>query len=307
MNFINSQREENHPYLQLLMLACYALAGLLIGSVLSLLGFYLIEGNTNFAGMASGDPAYLPVIKLAQVLTTGFLFILPPVLLARTEKTKFTRFYGFKRPETGLLLLVMAIMLCSMPLMEWIALANQKMVLPDLLKPVQDWMQEKEDAAMQMTVLLLKMNQLPDFLINMAMIALLPAIAEELLFRGAIQRSFYRMWGNPHAAIWISAFIFSAIHVQFFGFFPRLLLGAGFGYLYFWSGSLWYAMLAHFLNNGYAVCVAWYLQLHHLPLSEADKSSGFPWYGYIISLILTIVLLSRFNYKSKQSNGKQLG
>lgn len=145
-----------------------------------------------------------------------------------------------------------------------------------------------------------------DFFFNILVIALLPAIAEELLFRGAVQRSFNRMFNNPHVAIWLAAFIFSAIHVQFFGFFPRMLLGAAFGYIYLWTGSIWYAMFAHFLNNAAAVCQAWYDQVHHIPLEQADNSSNFPWYGYVISLILTIFLFKYLKDKTTPHHGKQL-
>lgn len=310
MNFIPEKREENSPYLQLLMIACYATLGIIVGSVLSILvfmGMHGIGAIGKLADMANGNPAYVNSMKISQVLNTAFLFIFPAIWLARQEKIKLTSFYGFKKPDGSLLLLLFLIMVCSSPLMEWIALANQKMILPDFLKPLQDWMREKEDQAMKMTILLLKTRGIFDFIINLLVIAVLPAISEELLFRGAIQRTFTRMFANPHVAIWISAFIFSAIHMQFFGFFPRLLLGAGFGYIYWWTGSLWYAMFAHFLNNAYAVCVSWYMQAHHISLTEADSTANFKWYGYLISLLLTILLFIYFKHKNTQHNGKQLG
>ena len=306
MNFIPAQRTENSAYIQLLILASYVLAGLIAGTILSfavLFGMYGMEIFNNPLALAGDDPHYISGLKAAQVITTVFMFLLPPVLLAITERTKITVFYGFKKPKLFIILIVFMIMACSLPLMEWLSAANQKMVLPEFLKTVENWMREKEDAAMKMTVLLLTINNVWDFLINIGMIALLPAISEELLFRGGVQRSFQKMFNNPHVAIWLSAFIFSAIHMQFFGFFPRMILGAAFGYIYLWTGSLWYAMVAHFLNNAYAVCVAWYLQLHHIPLSEADNSTNFKWYGYLISLILTIFL---FQYLKKKTNGNEL-
>jgi len=310
MNFNYNEAEEKDAYIQLLMILCYAILGLVIGSVLSvavILGVYGTEGLSNAALLTGGDPVSAAVLKASQVLTTGCMFIFPPLMLAWTEKIKISNFYGFIKPKASLLFLVFMIMLCSMPLMEWIGLANQKMVLPEFLKPVENWMRNKEDEAMKMTILLLKTKNVFDFLINIMVIALLPAIGEELMFRGGVQRSFTRMFKNPHAAIWITAFIFSAIHLQFFGFFPRLFLGAAFGYIYLWTGSLWYAMLAHFLNNAYAVSVAWYLQKHHIPLTDADNSSNFPWYGYIISLILSIFLFKYLKNKTTVSHGKQLG
>ncbi|MGY0039545.1 CPBP family intramembrane glutamic endopeptidase [Pedobacter sp. NJ-S-72] len=310
MNFIYNEAEEKDAYIQLLMILCYTILGLVIGSVLSIaviLGVYGTEGLSNAVLLTGGDSVSAAVLKASQVLTTGCMFILPPLMLAWTEKIKVSNFYGFIKPKASLLFLVLMIMLCSMPLMEWIGLANQKMVLPEFLKPVENWMRNKEDEAMKMTILLLKTKNIFDFLINIAVIALLPAIGEELMFRGGVQRSFTKMFKNPHVAIWITAFIFSAIHLQFFGFFPRLFLGAAFGYIYLWTGSLWYAMLAHFINNAYAVSVAWYLQEHNIPLTEADNSSNFPWYAYVISLILSIFLFKYLKNKTTVNHGEQLG
>jgi membrane protease YdiL (CAAX protease family) len=310
MNFIPEEREENSAYLQLLMIVMFAIAGIIIGSILSVVAVLLLFGTAELGHMnlADGNDAkYVAVLKISQVLTTACLFILPPVWLAKREKTALKDFYGFKKPQLFLVVLVVLIMIFSMPVMEWVALANQKMTLPDALKPIENWMRAKEDEAMKMTILLLKVDHAWDFFINLFIIALLPAVAEEFIFRGAVQRSFTRMFHNPHVAIWITAIIFSAIHVQFFGFLPRLLLGAAFGYIYWWTGSLWYTMLAHFLNNAYAVCLAWYMQVHHMPMDSLDNSSNFTWYQYVISLLLSIFLLKFLHYKTKQNDGKQLG
>ena len=128
---------------------------------------------------------------------------------------KLSELIGLKRPGAGNLLLVAALMACSLPVIEWLAIWNQQMVLPEWLKPLEDWMRAKEDEATRLTLAFLKVNHAGDYLINLLVIALLPAIGEEFLFRGAIQRSFKRMFANPHIAIWIAAFIFSAIHMHF--------------------------------------------------------------------------------------------
>jgi len=309
MNFIPAQRSENSPYLQLLMLVCYAIVGIVIGSLLSFAVIFCFYGTAAFSELSSiegENDKYITVLKISQILTTGFMFILPPVLLARTERMKLKDFYGFKKPQFLLVLIVILIMVCAMPFMEWVQLANQKMVLPAFLKPVEDWMRLKEEQMMKMTILLLRNDHSWDFFINLFMIALLPAFAEEFIFRGAIQRSFIRLFKNPHVAIWTTAIIFSAIHIQFFGFFPRMLIGAGLGYIYWWTGSLWYTMLAHFINNGYAVCLAWYMQEHQIPLDNLDNASNFTWYQYLISLFLSLFLFKFLQYRTLQRDGKQL-
>ncbi|MEJ2904030.1 CPBP family intramembrane glutamic endopeptidase [Pedobacter panaciterrae] len=309
MNFIEKQRDENSPYTQLLMLIGYIIAGLFAFSIIALIiivAIYGLGSLTDPAILSGAEEKYRPALQILLAATSVGMFLAPPLFLALTERRKINVFYGFKKPEPNLLLIVLLIMIVSMPVMEWTAMINQKMVLPDYLKWIETWMREKEDQAMQTTLLLLKMKHISELVVNLLLIALLPGIAEELMFRGAVQRSFLRIFKNPHVAIWTSAFLFSAIHLQFYGFLPRFLLGAGFGYIYYWSGNLWYSMLAHFLNNAYAVCVAWYMQKNNIPLSEADNTSHFVWYGYLISFILTIFVFQFFKNKTSKTYEQQL-
>ncbi|MCX2472898.1 type II CAAX endopeptidase family protein [Pedobacter sp. MC2016-05] len=297
MIFVKPNKEGINPFLQLLLLLFYALLGGFVFGLLAIVIILIINGLgmvSNLELLLSGDPKFITEFKIIQILSSIGTFILPPIALALTEGRKVSQFYSFKKPQTLLIFLVLMIMIVSMPFMEWTVLINQKMVLPDYLKAVEQWMKEKEDAAMKITIQLITVRSNFDFIINLIMIAILPAIGEELMFRGGVQRSLTKAFNSPHLAIWLTAIIFSAIHVQFYGFIPRMLLGAGFGYLYFYSGSLWYAMFAHFINNAYAVCAAFYMQKHNMPLNKADEPIGFPWYGYLISAIITIALFKFF-------------
>jgi membrane protease YdiL (CAAX protease family) len=308
MDFIQRYKEENSAYVQLLILVAYALAGLLISTIIGfiiLIGMYGLQVVLNPANLMGENLKYLNGLKIFQIVSTIGLFVLPPLFLSQTEGRKVSHFYGFKQPVWTVLLMVLLIMMFSLPLMEYLASLNQKMTLPGWLKGVEDWMRQKEDEMARTTVLLLTVRQPLDFFVNLLMIAILPAIGEELMFRGGIQRAFLRMFNNPHVAIWLTAIIFSAIHVQFFGFFPRLLLGALFGYIYFWTKSLWYTMFAHFLNNGYSVCIALYMQKHNMPLDSTENSTNFHWYGYLLSFIFTALLIFYFK-KHTSTDGKQL-
>ncbi|RYD73283.1 MAG: CPBP family intramembrane metalloprotease [Sphingobacteriales bacterium] len=308
MNVVIPNREEMNPFLQLLLLLFYAIVGAIIFTIISLvviLGVYGFTIIKDFSLITTGDPRFTDALKILQIGTSIGMFIVPPLALAYTNSKKPSNFYSFGKLKTTLLILVLVIMVASMPFMEWVAVTNQKMVLPSGLKWLEDWMKESEQAAMKMTIQLLTVRNNWDFVVNLIMIAVLPAIGEELMFRGGVQRSLTKAFNNPHAAIWISAVIFSAIHMQFYGFVPRLLLGAGFGYLYYFSGSIWYAMLGHFINNGYAVCVAFYMQKHNMPLDKAEDPIGFPWYGYLISAIITIALFKFF--KDTAQRERKLG
>ncbi|MBB5437132.1 hypothetical protein HDC92_000800 [Pedobacter sp. AK017] len=301
MGSIEEIKEENSPFVQLLMLCFYAFLGLFVFLAIGFAVIYLKYGGSllqNMDWLSSTEASYLPAQRILITAQQIGLFLVPALLLAKIEGGRINGFYGFKRPDAGLLLLVLLMMAGALPLLEWVTQLNQKMSFPAALKGVENWMKAAEDQGMKMTIALLKMENIGMFLLNIGMIALLPAVAEELMFRAGLQRIFGRMFNNPHLAIWFSAFVFSAIHMQFYGFLPRLLLGATFGYIYFWSGSLWYAIFGHFLNNAYAVCAAWYMQKNNIPLSEADKTMDIAWYGYVISAGLTFLL---FRYFKKQT------
>ncbi len=302
MNSIQKSRQENSPYIHLLMLVAYAILGMIVCIVFAfgvLFAKYGMELFRNPLILTGGDIKYRPALQILLFAQSIGLFLIPPFLLSLTEGQRLNEFYGLKKPKFILWGLVILIMLFSMPVMEWTSLINLKMSLPGFLSGLENWMKQSEESLKQTTLLLLKMDGLKDFLINIFLIALVAAVSEEFMFRGAVQRTLLRMFKNAHIAIWASAFIFSAIHLQFYGFLPRFLLGAGFGYLYLWSGSLWCSILAHFLNNAIAVCQAYYMQKHNMPLDDVDNTAHFQWYGYLISFIITIALFQMFKKQCK--------
>jgi membrane protease YdiL (CAAX protease family) len=301
MSFIQNPKEENSPYLQFLLLIFYAIIGLITCFILAFIVLFLIYGKElirNPAILVSPNLEYRPALQILLFAQSVGLFLLPPIFLAITEGKRVNAFYEFNRPRLKLLALVFLLIIVSSPLLEWISVFNQKMTLPDFLKGVEEWMRRSENSLKETTLVLLKMSSIPEFLLNIFLIAFVAAVSEELMFRGAIQRIFNRVFNSPHAAIWVSAFIFSAIHMQFYGFLPRFLLGAGFGYLYLWSGSLWYSILAHFLNNAFAVCQAYYMQKHNMSM-DIENVSYFAWYGYIISFALSIIVFTIFKKQSE--------
>ncbi len=286
-------KDEKSPYVQFLLLAIYALVGVSVFAILgfglcvAIYGLDLLKDTSWMAGQTGQNIGAFKIILVAQQI--GF-FLAPAILLAITERKKLNLFYQLKTPKTTLLALVFLLILFSFPIMGCVNEMNQKMVLPDFLKGLEAWMKASEAQLAKTTESILRMKTPMDFVINVLIIGAFPAICEEFLFRGALQRTFSRVFKNPHIAIWVSAIIFSSIHLQFFGFFPRMLLGAAFGYIYFWSGSIWYGVFAHFINNSFAVGLAWYFQKNNLPMSNAEKTD-FAWYGYLISAILTLILL----------------
>jgi membrane protease YdiL (CAAX protease family) len=131
------------------------------------------------------------------------------------------------------------------------------MHLPSALSGIENWMRISEDKATELTEAFTQGTSVGTLIINLIVIALMAALSEELFFRGMLQKVLLECFKNKHIAIWIGAALFSAFHMQFFGFLPRMVMGAFLGYLFLWSGSLWPSIFAHFINNGTAVVLIW--------------------------------------------------
>ena len=164
------------------------------------------------------------------------------------------------------------------------------MVFPEFLKGVEDWMRIQEEKLEEATIFLTTINNPLEFLTAMIVIAVIPAIGEELLFRGLIQNQVHSWTKNAHLAVWITGILFSAIHVQFYGFVPRMLLGVLFGYMYLWSGNLLYPMLAHFANNGFQIILL-YLYSSKMTDFNIDTAETVPWAVFLTAALVSTVLV----------------
>ena len=222
-------------------------------------------------------------LKWLQFLQTVGTFFLPPILCAwlwsenhhPTEWLKLNQ-----KADVKLFLLAILIMICAIPAINLLADINSRVEMPESLGFIEQKMKQMEEAAAALTRQFLQADNIGGLLINVSLMALLPAFAEEFSFRGTLQQ----ILGNKHLAIWVTAFIFSAIHMQFYGFIPRMLMGAMFGYIFVWTGSLWVPVVMHFVNNGLAV-LAYYIWGEN---SSADTiGAGTTWWLGLISLLIT--------------------
>jgi membrane protease YdiL (CAAX protease family) len=151
-------------------------------------------------------------------------------------------------------------------------------------------MRETENQAEKLTTVLLQMKTISSMIFKLVVVGLLTAVVEEFMFRGCIQTIFTKWTKNAHAAVWITAALFSAFHMEFFGFLPRMFLGVLFGYFVVWSGSVWPAVWAHFINNGTAVVVS-YLYQNKMIKVNPDDQHIFNYGSYLFSLIIVLFLL----------------
>jgi membrane protease YdiL (CAAX protease family) len=197
--------------------------------------------------------------------------------------------------------MVTILALCAFPVTALAGQFNAGMMLPDWLTGVEQWMREKEDHADNLLKLIMSPVTFSGMLMNIIIIAAIPAISEELIFRGVFQRIFQNLFRSGHFAVWFVSFMFSAIHLQFYGFLPRLILGVIFGYLFLWSRNLWLPVIAHFINNAIPTAGAYLRGWDTLNQSSVPVSwKQIVW--VIISLGIVIIVLLWFRKKSDQRN-----
>ena len=212
------------------------------------LGLSSLMTHMTPAGMDT--PEGLVFLKYIQVVQSIGLFVVPPLVLGWLFHGNFSEYLQINRSTSPLTYVYAGLsILVLIPLINYIGEINNQMNLPESMVGLENWMRTMEDSAKVLTDKFMKVESISGLMFNVFMIAVLPAIGEELLFRGVIQRIFITWTKNYHWGIWIAAFIFSAIHMQFYGFLPRMLLGAMFGYLLVWTGTMWAPILAHFVNN----------------------------------------------------------
>lgn len=294
--------------LQFLLMILLAVGGLILGGLICGIFIVILYGPSGFSSMlmmSDNMPASaLNSLKIMQMGSSVFGFLIPAIFFAKVIVRQPVPYLKANwRFPLILLLVVFFIMLISSPLMEMLITFNQKMVLPHALKGLEKWMRDAEDNAGKQTEILLQMKTPAAFLLNLLMIAILPAVSEEFIFRGCFQQIFTSWTKSLHWGVWLSAALFSFIHFQFFGFLPRMVLGVFFGYFAAWSGSIWPGVLGHFLNNGTAVLIT-YLYQNKLIKVNPDEQQLFDWKSYTFSVILTVILF--LAYKKLSESKREL-
>ena len=250
--------------------------------------------------VVSGGSHSTTSLKWLQFMQTIATFLLPSILGAWIWSEDHKPFTWLRLTSTTHwlnYLLAVGIMLCAVPGINLLADLNSRIELPESLGFIEQILKQQEEAAAALTERFLQADNIGVLLINIGLMALLPALAEEVSFRGTLQQILAqgKLKGQIHIAIWATAFIFSAIHMQFYGFIPRMLMGAMFGYIFVWTGTLWVPILMHFTNNGLAV-LAYYL----VGDSEEAKNiadtfgAGDTWWVGLISVLITFLGLLRF-------------
>ena len=239
-------------------------------------------------------------IKIMQLIQSVGIFIVPPFVLAFLWSENTFGYLNLKlKFNLSNAALVINFMILVIPFINLLTWLNQQIVLPHFLSGIEEQMKLYENQIAELTEKMLNVHSIDAFIFNILLISAIPALGEELFFRGTLQKIISEK-RNYIYAIWLTAIIFSTIHLQFYGFFPRMLLGAFFGYLLVWSGNLWYPILAHFVNNAMAV-IFYYLKFNGVNVLDIDTiGTGNTWYLGIVSCLISVIILRQIRIYLKR-------
>jgi membrane protease YdiL (CAAX protease family) len=271
---VNQQRNHIENYfVELLTFIFFCFAFALLGAgLIVLLGNVLGFENTSkmMQNLTENSTANeRNQVRLFVFLNHVLMFVLPCLAYAifRYRSTTFKVLHLNKMPHPNNILYSSIIILVALPFVMLLMWINQQV-------PLSQAMIDMEKMAAEMTKNLLILDSIWELVITLLVVAVTPAIGEELMFRGILQPIFEKLFKNGHVAVWVAAILFSAIHFQMQGFLPRMFLGAILGYFYLWTRNLWIPMFAHFVFNGSQVLATY--------LGEMEMESANPELSKII-------------------------
>lgn len=256
----------------------------------------IFSGDSKRLLAAMAKPENINKARLMQMLGTLVLMCFPALVFAKIVSKQPIEYLGLKGKfswqQVGL---VVGIAIAALFLSGGLGELNKQIPIPA------NWaakFKKMEDEYAEQVMVLSSMKTFTDYLLSMVMIAILPAIFEELLFRGALQRLFVDWFKEPHIAIFVTAFLFSIIHFSYYGLLPRLALGLILGYIYFYSKNIWLNMLMHFINNGVAITAMYLSTGKNADLKNSLDETMPLWVG-AIALLAVGALLNLFKKQSE--------
>lgn len=284
---------EKSPWLVLILVLFGSGVGVVFGSGLG--GFvamqlYQGEGSFQQAVASPSDAIRVPLYAIQGITALFGMVVVPGLVWWRLRQKPISSFFatGTRWPLFLLVaFLVIAFAVVDTVIIQW----NKNLSLPSLLHDFEQWAQAQEQVLERLTKVLVDFANPGEFLLGLLVIGVVAGLAEEFFFRGLIQTELVKATRNPHVAIWLTAIAFSAVHLQFYGFFPRMLLGALFGYLYWWSGDLWIPVLAHTVNNAFSLVVVYIASERTLPLDVENEAA--PWPAVLIFFVITVFLIQK--------------
>lgn len=295
------------PLISILLILAVALMGFLV--VGPMIGFMLAqpfyEGESLMTDMIGGSvkgDASVPLLIVQGCVTFIGLIALPMLYIRFSELKPINRFFREESNfpvKVGILFLILVTFVFAIsPITMW----NQALVFPEALKNLEDYLRGEEHRAAELTTMITNFTSFGNFLLAVVVIGVFAGVGEEFVFRGLIQNELYRSSRNIHVAIWASALIFSAFHMQFFGFFPRLLLGALLGYLYHWSGNLWVPIITHFFNNALVLTAFYMKSLGKIEMNIDETSAPLSLVAGCAVAVFALLYFFKKQYSSSPEN-----
>ncbi|MEP1094340.1 MAG: CPBP family intramembrane glutamic endopeptidase [Cyclobacteriaceae bacterium] len=273
------------------------LFALVLISYITLTMYFGNQGEVDEESILQISPLFLLV---AQGIFSILMFVGVSLLFIKVV-LKFSPSEFFPKVSWSMVgitcLVSISFMVVNSAIGEW----NLNLDFPD--SDFEDWAKQSEEQLKVLTEHVVNFTSLTHFIIAFVVVGIIPAIGEELLFRGLIQNFLTKAFSNHHLGIWISGFAFAAIHMQFYGLAPRMLLGVVFGYLYHWSGNLTVAMIAHLINNGLALFLLYMSTLGAIEVSPEQMESSAPWPIVVVFAVVCVISLRIFYQKYSQTNG----
>jgi uncharacterized protein len=249
----------------------------------------VIGSDNDDANLNFDNPKMVALMYVLQVFSVIALFVVPAILFAAYWTKQKIHYLGITtKPALATLIIASIGILLALPLINWFAEINQQLQLPAAFSGIETWMKNSEATAGELTTVFTRGTTIGSLLLNLFVVAFMAAFSEELFFRGVLQKVLIECFKNKHIAVWTGAILFSAFHMQFYGFLPRMLMGAYLGYLFLWSGSIWPGIVAHFTNNGVAVFLVW-LSNRGTIAADVDKI-GVDAHEWIYVLTSTLVV-----------------
>lgn len=268
----------------------------------SFIGLFLASGIVEVSmRMLNINQSSVWYFRLSSFMQSLLMFFFPALSVAKWSHAKPIHFLGLNRRPNLFILSIIGILLFNVcvPLTALLSEINAAVVLPEWLCSVEQSMKNAENYATEVTELMLSGKDILNFTVNILLIGVFAALSEELFFRGVIQQSLHGMIKNAHLVVFISAVIFSATHMQFYGFLPRLLLGILLGYLYFYGRNLWVPIIAHFFNNA-SVIILNYFFADSSFINKVQKPEINTQY-YIIAFISLLAIIATLNFYKRKS------
>jgi len=286
------ERPQPKPSKELVYLILFWIGGTLASVVVLIILWLIMTGK--LPGSIETDfnlTEHLHTSMVIQVVSSIFTFFLPGYLVATFRRGKPMKELGFQSSvKINRLIISIAIMLSVLPLVGYIADFNKWIpVTPDLKKIFDSMELELTEQIKKIAVF----NSPLDYVIVLIVIAVTPAIVEEVFFRGSMQQIFRRWFVHPWLVITITSIIFSAIHFSWYGFLPRFALGVVLGYLFFYTQNIWYSIIAHFFNNALSLTFM-YLQYRKDQKIKFDEEESVPWWLGVVALVSVLSLLMLF-------------